>query len=299
MNVSRDWPAPAKLNRFLHVVGRRENGYHELETLFQFLDHGDRLDFEVTADGNVTRTGGQPGVAAERDLVVRAARALQAATGERRGARIHIEKRLPAGGGLGGGSSDAATTLVALNALWGAGLGEGHLADLALALGADVPVFVYGHAAWAEGVGEQLTPVDPDEPWFLVVDPGASVGTAEVFGAPKLTRNTPRIRIPRLETGSLRNDCEPVVRALYPEVGRALDWLGRFGDARLTGTGGCLFAAFPDRAQADAVRSRLPAPWRGFVARGLNGSPLRQRLSAWQAQEACGATEDNWGVAKR
>ncbi|MDZ7809043.1 MAG: 4-(cytidine 5'-diphospho)-2-C-methyl-D-erythritol kinase [Arhodomonas sp.] len=229
---SAAWPAPAKINRFLHLVGRRADGYHELETLFQFLDRCDLLDFEVDRSGEVRRTGGLPGLAAGDDLAVRAACALQRATGSLAGCTVHVAKRLPAGGGLGAGSSDAATTLVALNHLWGTGLGAEALADIGLALGADVPVFVHGHAAWATGVGERLTPVAPDEPWVVVIDPGVNVSTAAVFGAEKLTRNTPRIRIPRLDTGSLGNDCEPVVRERYPR------WHGLWtGSGALPGRG--------------------------------------------------------------
>ncbi len=293
--VSAGWPAPAKINRFLHIVGRRADGYHELETLFQFLDLADELAFTVNAAGGVTREGGPPGLAAEADLVVRAARALQQATGCPLGCHIRVDKHLPAGGGLGGGSSDAATTLVALNELWGTGLDTVALAAIGLTLGADVPVFVHGHAAWAEGVGETLTPMAPDEPWFVIIDPAVSVSTAEVFGAPKLTRHTPRIRIPRLDTGSLGNDCEAVVRERYPAVGEALDWLGRFAGARLSGTGGCVFAPFAREDEARSVCARVPPHWRGYVARGLNRSPL---VARWDAVRA-GDPADYWGVAKR
>jgi len=275
------WPAPAKLNLFLHVTGRRRDGYHELQTLFQFLDYGDSLWFEPDASGVVTLQGGLPQVPPERNLIVRAARSLAERTGCGKGVRIRIEKRLPVGGGLGGGSSDAATTLVALNSLWGLGLGGEELAALGLALGADVPVFVRGSAAWAEGVGEQLTPVEVlDEPWYLVLHPAVTVSTAEIFSDPRLTRNAPRITIPDFLSGACGNSLEAVVVRRYPQVGRALAWLSRYQPARMTGSGASVFARFPDRQAAEAVMQQLPAPWTGFVARGCNQSPLLDRLRA-------------------
>ena len=274
---SAPWPAPAKINRFLHIIGRRDDGYHLLQTVFQFLDMGDWLRFSCTSDGEVQRLGDVPGVSEAADLSVRAARLLQRVTGCGHGARIHIEKRLPLGGGLGGGSSDAATTLVALNELWGTGLDEEALAEVALRLGADVPVFVRGRAAWGEGVGEQLVPVALDEPWFVIVDPGITVATGRVFESAELTRNSPRITIDRFYAGGVRNDCEPVVRRLYPEIGRALDWLGQFGEARLSGTGACIFAPFEEERLARRVLERLSRPWRGWVARGRNRSALLRR----------------------
>ncbi len=275
------WPAPAKLNLFLHVTGRRRDGYHELQTLFQFLDYGDSLWFEPDASGVVTLQGGLPQVPPERNLIVRAARGLAERTGCGKGVRIRIEKRLPVGGGLGGGSSDAATTLVALNSLWGLGLGGEELAALGLALGADVPVFVRGSAAWAEGVGEQLTPVEVlDEPWYLVLHPAVTVSTAEIFSDPRLTRNAPRITIPDFLSGACGNSLEAVVVRRYPQVGRALAWLSRYQPARMTGSGASVFARFPDRQAAEAVMQQLPAPWTGFVARGCNQSPLLDRLRA-------------------
>lgn len=271
---SDSWPAPAKINRFLHIVGRRDDGYHLLQTVFQFLDMGDRLHFACTTDGRVQRVGDVSGVSEAADLSVRAARLLQHVTGCARGAVIRVDKQLPIGGGLGGGSSDAATTLMALNEIWGTGLDEDILAELGLRLGADVPVFVRGRAAWGEGVGERLVPVMLDEPWFLVVDPRIIVATADVFQAAELTRNSPRITIDGFYAGGVRNDCEPVVRRLYPEIGRALDWLGRFSEARLTGTGACIFAPFEEEREARSVLARLPCRWRGWVARGCNHSPL-------------------------
>jgi 4-diphosphocytidyl-2-C-methyl-D-erythritol kinase len=272
------WPAPGKLNLMLRVVGRRPDGYHLLQTLFQFIDHGDRLRFRVTGDGAIRRAGGVAGLAEEQDLTVRAARRLQAGAGSGLGVWIDLDKRLPPGGGLGGGSSDAATTLVALNRLWGLGLSPERLAGIGLELGADVPVFVLGRAAWAEGVGERLTPVELPEPWYLVVAPPCSVSTAEVFSDPELTRNSPPVTISDFLRGARGNDCLAVARRRYPAVAEALDWLGEYAESRLTGTGACVFAAFDSRMEARAVLDRLPPAWQGFVARGLNRSPLLDRI---------------------
>jgi 4-diphosphocytidyl-2-C-methyl-D-erythritol kinase len=276
------WPAPAKLNLFLHVTGRRPDGYHELQTLFQLIDLSDTVSLSVTDDGRIERPAGPAGVDPDSDLTVRAAKALQAATGCRAGASIRIAKRIPMGGGLGGGSSDAATVLLALNHLWGCGLPVDELARLGLPLGADVPVFVRGSSAWAEGVGEQLVPVELPERWYVVIHPGVAVPTRDVFQSPELTRNTPVITIrdffgPEGSSGS-RNDCEPVVRARYPEVADALSWLGKFAPARLTGTGSCIFAAFGSAIDAERVAARAPDRWRAFVARGLNVSPVHALL---------------------
>ena len=275
------WPAPAKLNLFLHVTGRRADGYHELQTLFQLIDLSDTVSLGVRDDGRIERPSGPAGVEADSDLTVRAAKALQAATGCRLGASIRIAKRIPMGGGLGGGSSDAATVLLALNHLWRCGLSVDELARLGLPLGADVPVFVRGSSAWAEGVGERLVPVELPERWYLVIHPGVSVPTKEVFQSPELTRNTPVITIrAAFEPGGFaasRNDCEPVVRARYAEVADALDWLGKFAPARLTGTGSCIFAAFGSAIEAERVAARAPDRWRAFVARGLNVSPVVTR----------------------
>ena len=273
------WPAPAKLNLTLRILGRRADGYHLLQTLFQFLDRGDELHPTIREDGQVHLLTPVPGVPEEANLVVRAARRLQAATGCRLGVDLRLDKRLPQGGGLGGGSSDAATTLVALNRLWGTGLGEDELATLGLALGADVPVFVRGRAAWGEGVGERLTPVTVPETWFLVLTPPCVVTTADVFRHPKLTRNSPSITIADFFSGDDRNDCLEVVREVYPPVARALAWLGGFAKARLTGTGACVFARFSSQAEAEAVLLQAPPDLAGFVARGLNRSPLLDRLA--------------------
>jgi 4-diphosphocytidyl-2-C-methyl-D-erythritol kinase len=274
------WPAPAKLNLFLHITAQRADGMHELQTLFQFLDVGDTLYFEPRADGQLNLHGGLADVADEDNLVMRAAHCLQAETRTPLGTDIRLDKRLPAGGGLGGGSSDAATTLVALNCLWQTGLSADELARLGLVLGADVPVFVHGKAAWAEGVGEKFTEVSPPEPWYLVVAPDCEVSTAAIFSAPELTRDCQPITIRDFLSGQAENVCESVVRKQYPAVDQALNWLGQFAPARMTGTGSCVFAAFENKAQATEVSRKIPGKWQGFVARGCNRSPLLERLAA-------------------
>ncbi len=277
------WPAPAKLNLFLHVTGRRPDGYHELQTVFQFLDFGDSLDFDLGAAG-IELVSDLPEVPAEQNLVLRAARSLARHSGCTQGVRIRMAKRLPLGGGLGGGSSDAATTLVALNSLWELGLGVDELAKLGVELGADVPVFVRGLAAWAEGVGDQLTPLDGlEEPWYLVISPAVSVSTAEIFSAPELTRNAPRIKIRAFLSGAETNQLQAVVVQRYPEVGRALAWLSQHRPARMTGSGGCLFAPFQARQEAESLLRQIPPPWTGFVARGCNRSPLLKKLEQLHA----------------
>lgn len=274
--------APAKLNLFLHVTGRRPDGYHDLETVFQLVDLHDELRIEVRQDGRIVRDPPptSPALAAlpeEADLTVRAARLLQAACGTQLGASIHVAKRIPAGGGLGGGSSDAAAVLLALDALWGLGWSREQLAQLGVQLGADVPVFVHGRNAFATGRGDVLTPVALPARWYLIVHPGVAVSTATVFADPQLTRATPAGRIPGIPPDGGRNDCEPVVRRLHPEVGAALDWLGARAQGRLTGTGACVFAAFDSAGAAQAIAADLPSRWQGFVVRGI----------------------DHWGVAKR
>jgi 4-diphosphocytidyl-2-C-methyl-D-erythritol kinase len=276
--ASGPWPAPAKLNLFLHITGRRADGYHELQTLFQFLAWADWLYFECDDTGVIRRETGPAAVAEEHDLCVRAACLLQQETGCRQGARLFNDKRLPLGGGLGGGSSDAATTLLVLNRKWRLGLSINELSELGLRLGADVPVFVQGQSAVAEGVGERLTPADPPESWYVIVDPAVNVSTATVFSAPELTRDTPRQTIPDLLAGAARNDCEAVVRKLCPEVAAALDWLDSYAPARLTGTGGCVFAGLASQAEAERVAAQVPLPWTGHVARGVNRSPLRAAM---------------------
>jgi 4-diphosphocytidyl-2-C-methyl-D-erythritol kinase len=276
------WPAPAKLNLFLHVVGRRPDGYHQLQTVFQLVDLADTVSIAVRSDGEITRTRASYEVPAEHDLAVRAARALQSAAGTRLGASLRVAKRIPLGGGLGGGSSDAATVLLALNSLWGCGLSLGQLAALGLPLGADVPVFVQGSSAWAEGVGEQLTAVELPESWYVIIHPGVKVGTAEIFQSPELTRNSPLITIRGFFESGGRNDCEPVVRSRVPAVAEALEWLGRFAPARLTGTGACVFATCASAIDAERLAARVPDRWTSYVARGLNRSPLHELLAAAQ-----------------
>lgn len=270
--------SPAKLNLFLHVTGRRPDGYHELQTLFQLLEHGDTLTFHATPGPTIDLEGGCEGVAPADNLIVRAARLLQAHTGTRQGAVIRLEKRLPLGGGLGGGSSNAATTLLALNHLWKLGLSLDTLAALGLSLGADVPVFVRGRSAWAEGVGERLTPLDVPPLWYLVVTPPCQVSTREIFSHPQLTRDTPPLKIPAFPILGAKNDCEPVACRLYPEIHAALAWLQRFGEARMTGTGASVFAAFSDKEAALAALSQRPGNLKGFLARGIRVSPVHRVL---------------------
>ena len=268
------YPAPAKLNLFLHVVGRRADGYHLLQTAFRFIDYGDELGFAVRDDGVVRRITELAGVSADADLCVRAARLLKDRASCSLGADIELVKRLPMGGGLGGGSSNAATTLVVLNRLWQTGLTRVQLQDLAVELGADVPVFVFGRSAFAEGVGDRLAEIRLRPAWYLVLVPETTVSTAEIFSAPELTRNTIAITIAAFSVGQGRNDLEPVVCRRYPQVARHLEWLRRYGDARMTGSGACVFCGFETEAQAQRVLAKLPADMRGFVARGLDRHPL-------------------------
>jgi len=277
-------PSPAKLNLFLHIVGRRPDGYHELQTLFQFLDYGDDITLSLTPEQPGIRLESPiSGVADEDNLIIKAARALAEKTsGDLPGATIGITKCLPMGGGLGGGSSNAATTLLGLNHLWKLGLGLDELAEIGLALGADVPVFVRGHAAFGEGIGEKLTPASPPEDWFLVLKPGCNINTGKIFSEQGLTRDTPRIRIaPAFEgdASRYRNDCEDVVRRLYPEVNKSMEWLAEFGPARLTGTGACIFGRFPTESAARIIWESKPSGITGFVAKGVNVSPLHQKLT--------------------
>jgi len=276
------WPAPAKLNLFLHILGRRPDGYHELQTCFQFLDLCDEISIEVRSDGLIRRTIEIAGLAPDEDLCIRAAKALQAATGSPLGADIGLTKKIPVGGGLGGGSSDAATCLLALNHLWGVHWPKEKLAALGLKLGADVPVFVHGRVAWAEGVGERLTPLYPPmapiEPNYLILKPNVFVSTAAVFQDPELTRNSAPITIHGFLASGGRNDCLGVVRRRYPEVAHALDWLSVFGSARLTGTGACVFLACETKDLAQEIMSKVPPEFEGFLARGLNDSPLLEGL---------------------
>jgi 4-diphosphocytidyl-2-C-methyl-D-erythritol kinase len=276
------WPAPAKLNLFLHILGRRQDGYHELQTCFQFIDLCDEISIELRNDGLIRRAVEIPGLPAEADLCIRAAKALQAASGAALGADISLAKKIPVGGGLGGGSSDAATCLLALNHLWGIHWPKGKLAALGLKLGADVPVFVHGRVAWAEGVGERLTPLYPPqapiEANYLILKPNVFVSTAAVFQDPELTRNSPPITIHGFLASGGRNDCLGVVRRRYPEVAHALDWLSLFGSARLTGTGACVFLACETLDLAQEIMRKVPPEFEGFLARGLNDSPLLEGL---------------------
>lgn len=282
--AERPWPAPAKLNLFLHILGRRPDGYHELQTCFQFVDLCDDIQIEVRADGEIKRLRGAAGVPAEQDLTLRAARALKEATRCALGATVDVVKRIPMGAGLGGGSSDAATCLQALNRLWNLGLPSEQLAQIGLKLGADVPVFVHGRAAFAEGVGERLTallpPAAPRECNYLILKPNVFVSTALVFQDPELTRNSLPITISGFLASGGRNDCTRVVRRRYPEVARAIDWLSQFGDARLTGTGACVFLALESMDRGREIMAMLPAEFEAFLVRGLNDSPLLERLSA-------------------
>ncbi|MFK0086907.1 4-(cytidine 5'-diphospho)-2-C-methyl-D-erythritol kinase [Pseudomonas sp. NPDC090755] len=273
-------PAPAKLNLMLHILGRRPDGYHELETIFQFLDHADELQFAVREDGQIRLHTDIDNVPHDSNLIVKAARKLQQLTGCTLGADIWLKKILPMGGGIGGGSSDAATTLLGLNHLWKLDCSEDQLAELGLSLGADVPVFVRGHAAFAEGVGEKLTPVDPEEPWYVVLVPQVSVSTAEIFSHPQLTRDSLPLKMRPVPKGNSRNDCQPVVEQSYPEVRNSLNLLGKFTDARLTGTGSCVFGAFPSKAEADKVLALLAETQSGFVAKGSNISMLHRTLQS-------------------
>ena len=273
------WPAPAKLNLFLHVVGRRADGYHLLQTVFRFIDRCDTLHFAPRADGDIVLATPIPGVPPETDLTVRAARLLQQATGCRQGATIRLDKRLPMGGGLGGGSSDAATVLLALNHLWGTGLDRPGLERLGLALGADVPVFVHGRNTFAEGVGEAFTDVDLSPASYLVLQPAVHVPTAAIFGAPELKRDTAAMRPADWRPGVGRNDLEAVAAAKFPAVADTLAWLRRHApDAMMTGSGACVFAAFPSRAAADAVLAGLPGGIAGWVADGLAEHPLAKNF---------------------
>jgi 4-diphosphocytidyl-2-C-methyl-D-erythritol kinase len=276
------WPAPAKLNLFLLILGKRPDGYHELQTCFQFIDLCDEITIEVRADGGIRRAAEIPGLPEDADLCIRAARALQLAAGCPLGASISLLKRIPMGGGLGGGSSDAATCLVALNHLWGIHWSAEKLAALGLKLGADVPVFVQGRVAWAEGVGERLTPLypplTPPETNYLILKPNVVVSTAEVFKDPELTRNSAPITIHGFLASGGRNDCLGVVRRRYPEVAHALDWLSVFGSARLTGTGACVFLACETEDRGREIMRELPPAFAAYLARGLNDSPLLARL---------------------
>ena len=278
MRSLHDCPAPAKLNLFLHIVGRRADGYHLLQTVFQLLDHGDLLHFDVRDDGVIRRVNDVPGVPEASDLVVRAARLLQSTLPDQPGADITVDKRLPMGGGLGGGSSDAATTLMVLNHLWQAGKSRAELMALGLQLGADVPFFIFGGNAFAEGVGEQLTAVDGLDCWFVVLEPGVSVPTPAIFCSPELTRDTKPVKIAdfsgALKSAFGKNDMQAVATRMFPEVDAAVTWLGRFGDARMTGSGACVFMHCESEQQADFVLHAAPGKWKAWKAKGITKHPL-------------------------
>ncbi len=277
---SVDWLAPGKLNLFLHITGRREDGYHLLQTLFQLLDWGDSLDFRVRDDGVIARDNDVDGVAEDEDLVIRAARALQQHSGVSKGADIRLHKTMPMGGGVGGGSSDAATALLALNYLWRTELPIQSLCEIGLTLGADVPVFVRGESAWAEGVGERLEPVALPERWYLLIHPGVHIATAKLFQSKLLTRDCESTTIADFIDGSCSNVFEPVAKQLYPEVGAALDWLKDHvtGRSFMTGTGACVFAEVDSEREAQELLSLLPTSWRGWVAKGVNRSTVHEKL---------------------
>ena len=279
-----DYPAPAKLNLFLHIVGRLpDNGYHLLQSVFTLVDLADTIRIEATEDGRIERVNDVPGVPAESDLAVRAALLLQEATGTPKGARIEVEKRIPMGGGLGGGSSDAATVLMVLNRIWSCGFDAEALGEIGLALGADVPFFVQGSPAWVEGIGDILKPFEVPAAWYAIVAPPVSVPTHEIYAAPELTRDTEALKMEDFSAHPpvnfagprFRNDMEPVALSRYPEVREALEWLGTKAKARMTGSGGCVFAAFSSREAAQAALAGLPARMKGFVAQGLEQHPLR------------------------
>jgi 4-diphosphocytidyl-2-C-methyl-D-erythritol kinase len=270
--------APAKLNLMLHITARRDDGYHLLETVFQFIDLADRIEFSTNDTGKILRLPGNSPVAAADDILLAAATLLQARFQVGKGVSIGIDKHIPVGGGLGGGSSDAATCLMALNQLWGLGLTLDQLAGIGLELGADVPVFVHGRAAWATGIGEKLQTIELEEPIYLVIDPKVAVSTAQIFAAQELTRNCDPLTIRAFLRGSGCNVCEPVVRNLYPQVAEAIDWLDQYATARMSGTGACVFAAIDSLEQAEVVKSRVPRQWNAYVTRAMNRNPVHQQL---------------------
>ena len=283
IDLSTRWPSPAKLNLFLYINGRTENGYHELQTLFQFVDHGDELTIQANDSGEITISPEIEGVPLKDNLIWKAATALQRFANCSYGAHIDLHKILPMGGGIGGGSSNAATALVALNYLWQTDMSDDELAKIGLALGADVPVFVRGFSAFAEGVGEKLSPAHPDEKWYLVVRPNVSIATADIFGHPDLTRNTPKRDLETLLNTPSVNDCEKIVRMLYPEVDKQLSWLLQYAPSRLTGTGSCVFAEFSSKSEAETILAQLSDKVSAFVAQGRNISPLKETLAEYQS----------------
>ncbi|MEY8246762.1 MAG: 4-(cytidine 5'-diphospho)-2-C-methyl-D-erythritol kinase [Bermanella sp.] len=273
-------PSPAKLNLFLHITGQRADGYHELQSIFQFIDFCDQISFSPLDNGEIQITPNIPGLPLEENLIYKAARLLQQKTGCTQGVCIQLDKILPMGGGLGGGSSNAATTLVGLNHLWQTGLGTKALAELGLTLGADVPIFVHGKAAWAEGVGDIITPMeDLAENWFVLVVPDCHVNTKEVFSHKDLTRSTQRCKMSAALRGTGRNDCESVVTKLHKKVANSLNLLHNFGQARMTGTGSCVFLEASSEHHAKHVLAKLPADYTAFAVKGLNHSPLHKAVT--------------------
>lgn len=278
------WPAPAKLNLFLHITGRRPDGYHLLQSVFQFLDYGDSLKFEITDSNEISIHPHIEGVSLHENIIFKAAQRLKSQFQISKGVVINLEKKLPMGGGLGGGSSDAATTLLALNKLWGINLDKDELMKIGLELGADVPVFIYGQSAWAEGVGESLTPIDLPEKYYLTIFPNVHINTGTIFSSPDLTRDKVPIKIRDFLQGTTENVCQPVVEKRYPEVAQAIHWLNQFTDARLTGTGACIFGAFDSEQEAIEIAAKVPEKWQHFVAKSLNSTRIEQFY---------------WGIAKR
>ena len=269
-------PSPAKLNLFLHITGRRDDGYHNLQTIFQFLDYSDTLDFSLRTDGKITLSPALTDVAFDDNLIIKAAKTLQQASQCSLGVDIRLTKRIPMGAGLGGGSSNAATTLLALNVLWQLNWKNQQLAQLGLPLGADVPIFIFGHSAWAEGIGEHLTPLSLTENAYLILTPACKISTREIFSHPSLTRDSTPIKVAASEAQDGRNDCESVVKALYPAVDNALSWLRQYGKGKLTGTGSCVFLACSSLEQAQILLNE--SSFNGFVAKGQNTSPTHQEL---------------------
>lgn len=277
--------APAKLNLFLHILGRRNDGYHELQTLFQLLDIGDVITLRASDKPYILLANDVLNIAPEDNLAVRAAHLLRDTTRSKRGCHIQIDKKLPIGAGLGGGSSDAATTLVGLNALWNCNLCTAELAALGARLGADVPVFVYGYSALGEGIGERLRPITLPTPWYLVVTPPVQISTAEIFSHPELTRNSPPLKMCALDVelfksaDAFRNDCQSIVEQLYNEVSEALEWLKSYAKPHMTGTGASVYCSFESQSVAERILGQVPSEWQAFVSRGVNRSPLFQQLS--------------------
>ncbi len=278
MDIQKQWLAPAKINLFLRITKRRDDGMHELQTAFQFLDFCDHLQFQIRSDAQIRRVNSILGVLEQDDLCVKAAKLFQQTAGITQGVDITVSKQIPMGGGLGGASSNAATTLIALNNLWSTHFSEDELAELGQSLGADVPVFIRGRAAWAEGVGEQLTPIDMEEPWYLVINPNIHVSTAEMFAHLQLTRNSPKLTICPPKPGEFENVFEPLAREKYSKINSVFEWLSQHSRPFLTGTGACVIAAFANKGSAVEIQSRCPEGVTAYIAQGKNTSPLKSQL---------------------